>query len=408
MIRGVAVMGAIGLAGCGEDDPATTASSRAESTSTATNSDAGTAPSSTTSVATSTPSTSPATMAPPTTTTTPSSPTTLVPEPESLIGRTWQESTVGRDLGVAPGMSLAYQGALPIDGGLLGLHELVDPTTIADSIWGGHHLLLFSDGATGGGSSTEWTLTGVLDLSLADDEQLSLGHIGCSVGGVYEEGVFGVISPPVVDGTADLAAGEWPARAAWRYVTSGLPVEIDPEAVSCELAGEPPSGSANVDATTFERFVETVVGATFQSVRRIGQPDGIGVLPLPEGFTAAAGRVVDTYVVDEISPMDDGYHGRHVVVVSTSDADGVRTAVAAIPFWLSEDQFSSLALDGDCFVDGIADKNVWATLDVFDMSAIDRASVAQAWRYEATAQTTTELDPARVACTNFEGVHSGD
>ena len=238
MIRGLAVMGAIWLAACGEDEPATTESSQVASTTTATSPDAGTTPSSPTIVATSAPSTTASTTAPPTTTTTPSSPTTLVVEPQTLIGRKWQETTVSTDLGVAPGMEFGYQGARPIGGTVLGLHELVDPTTIVDSIWGGHHLLLFSDGVPGGGSSAEWTITGVLDLELADDEQLSLAHIGCSVGGVYEEGVFGVMSPPVVGGAADLTADEWPARRAWRYDASGPPVEFDASDVRCELAGE--------------------------------------------------------------------------------------------------------------------------------------------------------------------------
>lgn len=106
-----------------------------------------------------------------------------------------------------------------------------------DSALGGRRLLLFSDGDLGG-SPPRWTVMDVLELYLAEDEQLSLSHIGCWVGGVYDETVFSVIAAPVVNESPDLTARDWPARRAWRYAASGRPMEVDPSDVLCHLAGE--------------------------------------------------------------------------------------------------------------------------------------------------------------------------
>jgi hypothetical protein len=133
---------------------------------------------------------------------------------------------------------LQNQGARRLDDVVLGLSELVDASSVHDMIWGGRHLLLFSDADPGDAPPIDWTVTAAVDLLLADDEQLSLAHNGCGVDGVYDETVFAVITPPLVDGVADLAADKWPARRAWRYATSGPPVEFDADGVTCELAGE--------------------------------------------------------------------------------------------------------------------------------------------------------------------------
>jgi hypothetical protein len=99
-------------------------------------------------------------------------------------------------------------------------------------------LLLFSGADPSDTPPIEWTVTGTLDMQLGADEQLSLPHVGCWVDDVYDETVFAVITPPLIHGVADVAADNWPARRAWRYATSGLPIEFDPTGLSCDLAGE--------------------------------------------------------------------------------------------------------------------------------------------------------------------------
>jgi hypothetical protein len=76
------------------------------------------------------------------------------------------------------------------------------------------------------------SITDVLEVTLLENQQLSLGQIGCS-GPSYPFGNIVAVIP-----TSSTGGGEVAAIRAWQYTRQGLR-EVDPRPITCQLVSAP-------------------------------------------------------------------------------------------------------------------------------------------------------------------------